>query len=667
MTWRLRENVRWHDGEPFTSADVCFTWKFVTSPNSQVYNRDQYLGIIGCDAPDDHTVVFRWNGVYGYYDGLFEAVLPEHVLGGMTTEQIVNYEPFNRGPAAVGTGPFKFAEWKSGEYIRVVRNDDYWRGPEYPRIDEIVWAFIPDPNTRLNAMRAGQHHYAQLLPTQVSEVRGLDGYQVHLVSSNTFLHLDLSVNTERARRLFSDPSVREALFHAVDRRAIADKLMQGTVRVADSPINPSSPYHDPDVPTVSFDPGLTGRMLADAGWLPGPDGIRVRDGERFSFTMLNRAGSTDRIAVAQVIQAELRDVGVEVTLRDAGERRMDAALAERAVGGDRQRLVPPGRPQRHGAVRLRRSQQHDRDVRPRARRAHGGVGPPPRSGRAQATARQRAGQARRNGTLAAALLQRDPAAGEHPRGWVPAERHELRELLEPVGVDAAVAMGAWPASRCRAPVRPRLSPWSMQNRDARRLTPLPGGSDGNAVAIFQVGSGVYSFAFAGRIHPGSSRDHMRGKGLLLVGTLLAANGCYTYLSTPLEEVAPGTPVRIRLTAAEAGRLVEQRLTEDRLLTGTLVEQDDGQVLVDTSVGHNDAERGMRAVVQRLSVPTHEVLEIEQRHLDKGRTGVVVGVGAVAAGVIIALQARGGGGSADNTGGGTQESRRVPILSFRVFP
>ncbi len=313
MTWPLRENVRWHDGEPFTSADVCFTWRFVISPNSQVYNRDQYLGIIGCDAPDDHTVVFRWDGVYGYYDGLFEAILPEHVLGGMTTEQIVNYEPFNRGPAAIGTGPFKFAEWKSGEYIRVVRNDDYWRGPEYPRIDEIVWSFIPDPNTRLNAMRAGQHHYAQLLPTQVSEVRNLDDYQIHLVSSNTFLHLDLSLNTERARRLFSDAPVREALFHAVDRQAIADKLMQGTVHVADSPINPSSPYHDPDVPTVSFDPGLAKRMLADAGWLPGPDGIRMRDGERFSFTMLNRAGSTDRIAVAQVIQAELRDVGVEVT------------------------------------------------------------------------------------------------------------------------------------------------------------------------------------------------------------------------------------------------------------------------------------------------------------------------------------------------------------------
>ncbi|MGD8321578.1 MAG: peptide ABC transporter substrate-binding protein [Gemmatimonadota bacterium] len=313
MTWPLHAGVRWHDGVPFTSADVCFTWRFVTSPGSQVYNRDQYLGIVGCDAPDEHTVVFHWNGQYAYYAGLFEAILPEHVLEGMTTDEIVNYTPFNRGSAFVGTGPFRFAEWRSGEYIRVVKNDHYWRGPDVPRIDEIVWSFVPDANTRLNAMRARQYHYAQLLPTQVSEVKGLEGYQVHLVSSNTFMHLDLSLNTQRSRAIFGDPRVRQALFHAVDRRAIAGKLMQGTVKVADSPINPSSPFHDPRVPSVSFDPALARRMLDEAGWHPGPDGIREKDGRRLTFTMVNRAGSADRIAVAQVIQAELKDVGAEVT------------------------------------------------------------------------------------------------------------------------------------------------------------------------------------------------------------------------------------------------------------------------------------------------------------------------------------------------------------------
>lgn len=315
VTWRLQEDVRWHDGEPFTSEDVCFTWRFVTSENSQTYNRDWYLGIVDCSMPDEHTVVFTWRERYGYYAGLFEAILPEHVLGDMTTEEIVNYTPYNRGDELVGTGPFRFAEWKSGEYIRVVRNEDYWRGSDAPAIDEIVWSFLPDSNTRLNAMKAGQYHYARLEPTHVREVAELSGYATNLISSNTFIHLDFSLNTERAEALFSDADVRRALFHAIDRDAIANQLMEGTVQVANTPINPTSPYHNASVVASSYDPERASRMLDQAGWIPGSDGIRTKDGQRFSFTMLNRAGTADRIAIAQVIQAQLKAVGVEVDFR----------------------------------------------------------------------------------------------------------------------------------------------------------------------------------------------------------------------------------------------------------------------------------------------------------------------------------------------------------------
>ena len=130
-------------------------------------------------------------------------------------------------------------------------------------------------NTRLNAMKAGQYHYAQLVPTQVAEVEGQSGYAVHLVSSNSFMHLDLSVNLERGRRLFSDPDVRRAVFMAIDRQAIADQLMQGTVRLADSPINPTSPYHDDAVPQPTYDPEAARRAMDAAGWIAGPDGIRA--------------------------------------------------------------------------------------------------------------------------------------------------------------------------------------------------------------------------------------------------------------------------------------------------------------------------------------------------------------------------------------------------------
>jgi len=312
MTWPLQEGVRWHDGEAFTSEDVCFTWRFVTSEGSQVYNRHEYMSIVDCDDSDEHSVVFTWDGVRGYYAGIFEAILPEHVMGDMTTEEVINYTPYNRGDALIGTGPFRFAEWRSGEYIRVVRNDDYWRGPEYPAIDEIVWSFLPDQNTRLNALKARQHHFGQIEPTQIDQIGELEGFGVNLVSENTFMHFDLSLNNERARALFGERDVRQALFHAIDRQAIADLLMQGTVRVANSPLNPTSPYHNPDVPGVAYDPQLSAQMLDRAGWALGSDGVRAKDGLRFAFTMLNRAGTADRIAIAQVIQAQLKEVGVEV-------------------------------------------------------------------------------------------------------------------------------------------------------------------------------------------------------------------------------------------------------------------------------------------------------------------------------------------------------------------
>jgi peptide/nickel transport system substrate-binding protein len=312
MTWQLHTGVRWHDGEPFTSEDVCFTWQFVSSVGSQTYNRDQYLGIIDCLMPDDDTVVFRWNGVYGYYAGLFEAILPEHVLGGKTTEEIVTYTPFNRGQELVGTGPFRFAEWKSGEYIRVTRNPDYWRGDGLPRIDEIVWAFIPDSNTRLNAIKTGGYDFARIEPTQIVEADLIEGYKAHRISSNSVMHMDLSVNNEHAQNLFSDETVRRAIMHAIDRRAIAEQLMQGTVKIANSPINPTSPYHNPDISQPDYDPRRAGLLLDELGWRVGADGIRERDGKRFSFILLNRSGQADRIAIAQVIQAQLKAIGIEV-------------------------------------------------------------------------------------------------------------------------------------------------------------------------------------------------------------------------------------------------------------------------------------------------------------------------------------------------------------------
>ncbi len=156
------------------------------------------------------------------------------------------------------------------------------------------------------------------------------------------------------------------------------------------------------------------------------------------------------------------------------------------------------------------------------------------------------------------------------------------------------------------------------------------------------------------------------KKLLLVGTLTAASGCYTYLPAPPSGVSPGTPVRIRLTADQAEAFVPQRLTADRDLDGTLLERTDGSLLVETPVGRNDAERGMSSLMQKLTVPEGGIVEIEQRTLNKGRTGLVMAGAAVVAGVVLTLRSQGGRGGPDQPpGGGNQEARRVPVLRIRL--
>ncbi len=313
MTWHLQQGVKWHDGVEFTSKDVCFTWNYIVQDGSEVYNRDEYLNIDSCKEVDKYTVLFTWKVPYAAYNTLFEAILPEHILGKMTAKEILTYDPYNRSP--IGTGPFKFAEWKPGEYIRVVKNPDYWRGPQYPKLDEIIFNFIPDNNTRLNAMKSKEYQLGLgFQPNQVKDLKAIDGYSVSLVDSNSYLQFGTSIKTPHGKELFSDPNVRKAMYYAIDRQAIANDLMEGTVTVATSPINPKSPYYNPNTTVYNFDPAKAKQMLDAAGWVVGSDGIRAKNGVRFSFTILNRAGRNDRIAIAQVIQAELKDVGIEVLM-----------------------------------------------------------------------------------------------------------------------------------------------------------------------------------------------------------------------------------------------------------------------------------------------------------------------------------------------------------------
>jgi peptide/nickel transport system substrate-binding protein len=175
----------------------------------------------------------------------------------------------------------------------------------------------------------------EILPAQVKEVEGLEGYKTDIVNSNIWVYFGTNVATERGQMLFGDKNVRHALSYGFDRESIAVDLMEGTVEVADTPITPSSPYHNPDVPKYPYDPEKAKQLLDEAGWTVGDDGIREKDGERFSFTMMNRMSRPERVAIAQVIQAQLKEIGVEVLFEDME----NAAWIEKWLSTDWEAIV----------------------------------------------------------------------------------------------------------------------------------------------------------------------------------------------------------------------------------------------------------------------------------------------------------------------------------------
>ena len=318
LTWPLQQGVMWHDQvHEFTAEDVCFTWKYVVSTGSEVYNRNSYLPISDCRVQDKYTAVMVWDKPSAIYNGLFEAILPKYMLEG---KDIVKYDGYNRSP--VGTGPFIFVEWKSGEYVRVKRNPNYWRGKDYPYVDEIVFRFIPDINTRLNAVKSGEVDFAQMTPTQVKDVKDLANYNLTLVQQNSWQHFDMSIKTERGAKIFGDKSVRQALFMLIDKKTIVDGVLEGTVQVADTVAPTTSPYYNPNVKKYPYDPTAAKKLLDDAGWKVGADGIREKAGEKLSLTALLSSADAIGKLYWQVIQQNMKAAGVDIKIdtKDAAAR-----------------------------------------------------------------------------------------------------------------------------------------------------------------------------------------------------------------------------------------------------------------------------------------------------------------------------------------------------------
>ena len=310
VTWKLRPGVRWHDGKPFTSADVQFTVQAVNSPDYNPESTDGFDRITSVDTPDSLTAIVHYKEVYAPYQLQFiRGALPKHLLEGRDIDRAMDY---NRSP--LGTGPYRVAEWRTGEYVLLQRVDNYWRGDSLPKIRRVLFKFLPNTTTRINQLKSGEVHVVALVPwDKARELAGVPGVTLHKLVGNSYEHVTLN---QRNVAAFRDKNVRRALLHAIDREAIARTILDSLAPVANGPIQPMSWAFTDSIRTYAFNPEVARRLLDVAGWRDANgDGIREKDGKPFAFTLMTQAGFVIRENVAQALQRMWHDVGVDTRIQ----------------------------------------------------------------------------------------------------------------------------------------------------------------------------------------------------------------------------------------------------------------------------------------------------------------------------------------------------------------
>jgi len=329
-TWtvRLRDGVRFHDGTDLDSADVAATYRAVLDPASASPIADDYQLIDRIDTPDRLTVQFHLDAPNREFSSrLLLGVAPsERLTGGPATDSDLNTDP-------AGTGPFLLEQLSPTEAI-LAANPGYRDG--VPELDTVVLRSVPDDNSRAQQLLAGQVHGAALPPRLADSIDGRDGVTVQSVNSADWRGMSLPASDPFA----GDPAARLALNTAVDRQSLVDTVLAGHGDPATTPITDAYPEYTP----VAFGPAdphaardEASRRLSDAGWAPGPDGIRVRDGQRAELTVAYPVNDSLRRELASAFADQIRPLGVDVTLWGASWDEIETRAEQVAImlgGGD---------------------------------------------------------------------------------------------------------------------------------------------------------------------------------------------------------------------------------------------------------------------------------------------------------------------------------------------
>jgi peptide/nickel transport system substrate-binding protein len=310
LSYHLRTDYRWSDGEPFSAADVVATYELFTDDEVPTPWRSNFAQIESVSAPNDTTVVFRFleRSLENLFNSAF-SILPAHIIDSLDPARIEQW-PINRMPVCLG--PYRVAKWSANDRLILERNPAY-SGTE-PRLERIVFKVVPEEATRLLQLEIGEADMIESVPQKdISRLR--NNPEIRLVDMGPRYMGYLVYNLKR--RGLDDARVRNAISYAIDRRAFVDGLLFGYGQAIANPITPivGWAYNDALTPHQR-DPERARALLAEAGWVDTDgDGLVDRDGEPLRLEFKTRTGDPVRENGVLVIQSNLRDVGIDVRPR----------------------------------------------------------------------------------------------------------------------------------------------------------------------------------------------------------------------------------------------------------------------------------------------------------------------------------------------------------------
>ena len=315
MTFQLKKNVKWHDGRPFTADDVVFTYQAMVNPKTPTAYKEDFKAVESIEAVDAHTVRVRYARPYAKaLQSWSTNMLPRHLLESYVAEGRLREAPQNR-ESPVGTGPYRFKEWRTGEKVVLTANRDYYDTGPY--LSRLVYRIIPSQATIFLELKAKAIDSSSTL-TALQYKRQTDypgfrrAYQKFRYPSSAYTYFGFNLKDPR----FADKRVRQAFAYAISKQELIEGVRLGLGREATGPYKPGTWVYNPNVKRYPHDLERARQLLAEAGWREkNGDGLLVKDGKPFTFTLMTNQGNDERKKIAELIQASLRELGVGVDIR----------------------------------------------------------------------------------------------------------------------------------------------------------------------------------------------------------------------------------------------------------------------------------------------------------------------------------------------------------------